>query len=376
MQMQVVKALRFRVYPTSGQAKKIDTTIDCCRFVYNHMLSRNSKVYKRRGEHMNYYTMQNLLPKMKAYLLWLKDADARALQYACRQVDQAFNRFFKRLGGYPNFKSKRSSVQSYTTTHAKTIHYEAGRVKIPCVGWLRVADKRKLIGDICYATVIRDGNQYYVSITYKTTVSCDVVDVDADKVIGLDYKSDGLYVSSNGECADMPHFYRKAQDALAKEQRRLSRNVGSRKGERKSGNYLRQMKRLRKKSRKVANQRKDFLHKQSTAIAKQCDAVCVETLNMRAMANKGFGNGKTTMDNGYGMFLNMLDYKLQWRGKQLVFVDRWFPSSQICHCCGTKNPALKNLQIRKWICPNCGAAHDRDVNAACNIKNEGLRLMA
>lgn len=340
------------------------------------MLERNNKVYARRNDHLNYNEMQNLLPKMKAYLLWLKDADARALQYACRQVDRAFSRFFKHLGGYPNFKSKRSSVQSYTTTNAKTIHYEARRVKISCVGWLRVADKRNLVGDICYATVIRDGNQYYVSITYKTSVAYDDINVDADKVIGLDYKSDGLYVSSNGECADMPHFYRKAQAALAKEQRELSRKVGSRKGERKSGNYLRQMKRLQKKHRKVANQRKDFLHKQSTAIAKQYDAVCVETLNMRAMANKGFGNGKATLDNGYGMFLNMLDYKLQWQGKQLVRADKWFPSSQICHCCGTKNPALKNLQIRKWICPNCGTAHDRDVNAAINIKNEGLRLMA
>ena len=158
-----------------------------------------------------------------------------------------------------------------------------------------------------------------------------------------------------------------------KEQRRLSRKVGTRKGEKRSGNYIRQQNRLFKKTRHAANQRKDFLHKRSTAIAKRYDAVCVEDLNMKAIANKGFGNGKATLDNGYRMFLTMLDYKLRDRGKQLVKVDKWYPSSQVCSCCGYKQKTP--LHVRTYNCLKCGNCLDRDYNAAVNIRNEGLRIL-
>ena len=129
--------------------------------------------------------------------------------------------------------------------------------------------------------------------------------------------------------------------------------------------------------RHIANQRKDFLHKESTAIAKQYSCVCVEDLNMKGMSNKGFGNGKATLDNGYGMFLNMLCYKLQDRGGYFIKVDKFFPSSQLCHCCGFKNSKLRDLSIRRWDCPACGTKNiDRDINAAQNIKYEGLRLLS
>ena len=140
-------------------------------------------------------------------------------------------------------------------------------------------------------------------------------------------------------------------------------------------NVQKQQKKLANLSEHVANQRKDFLHKQSTAIAKQYDVVCVEDLNMKSLSNKGFGNGKVTLDNGYGMFLTFLQYKLEERGKYLVKVDKCFPSSQVCSDCGYRNDELKDLQIRKWTCPHCGVEHDRDINAAINIRNEGLRLL-
>lgn len=375
MEENIVKALRTRIYPTAEQKKRIDNTIDCCRFVYNHMLARNEKLYKRRGEHLNYNSMQNLLPEMKVYLPWLAEADSQALKYACRQLDTAYSKFFKKQAGFPKFKRKRAEVQSYTTTKASAIHYEDGKVKLPCLGWVKTPDKRELIGKICYATVTREHGRYFVSITYKTTVSYEEKPIDRENVLGFDYKSDGLYVDSNGDAAEMPHFYRESQEKLSKTQRRLSRKKGSRKGEKRSGNYLRQQKKLQKLSAHVADQRRDYLHKLSTAIAKQYDAVCVESLNMKAMSNKGFGNGKATLDNGYGMFLNMLDYKLRWGGKQLVKIDKWYPSSQICHCCGTVHKELKNLQIRSWTCLDCSAHHNRDHNAAINIKEEGLKLL-
>ena len=369
------KALRVRIYPNKAQQEKIDTTINCCRFVRNYMIGRNRKAYDRRKEHLNYVSMQNLLPGMKKYLPWLAEADSQALKYACRQVDNAYQRFFKKQGGYPRFSSKRDSVQSYTTTNAKAIYYGTGRVKIPCVGWVRARDNRELPKDskICYVTVTRNHGQYYASITYKYERNSVPVLVNAENVVGLDYKSDGLYMDSGGNRCDMPHYYRDSLEAIISEQRRLSRKTGSRKGEKRSGNYMRQQKRLFKKTRHAANQRKDFLHKKSTAIAKQYDAVCVEDLDMKALANKGFGNGKATLDNGYGMFLSMLEYKLKDRGKRLVRVDRWYPSSQLCSRCGHKQ--RMPLNERTYRCSECGNVIDRDYNAAVNIRNEGLRLL-
>ena len=369
------KALRVRIYPNKTQQKKIDATINCCRFVRNHMIERNRKLYERRKEHLNYIAMQNLLPGMKKYLPWLAEADAKALQYSCRQVDNAYQRFFKKQGGHPKFSSKRDTVQSYTNTNPNSIRFETGRVKIPCVGWVKAKDNRVLPfgSKICQVIITRDHGQYFASICYKVDKAVVSKQTDENNVVGLDYKSDGLYVDSNGNHCDMPHYYREAQEMVVKEQRRLSRKVGSCKGEKRSGNYIRQQERLFKKTRHTANQRKDFLHKQSTAIAKMYDAVCVEDLDMKVMANKGFGNGKATLDNGYGMFLTMLEYKLRDKGKQLVKIDKWYPSSQTCSCCGHKQKMP--LCVRTYDCPQCGNRMDRDYNAAVNIRNEGLRIL-
>ena len=374
--MATVRAMRLRVYPTPSQAAMIDKIIDDTRYVYNHMLERNTKMYRRRKEHLSYYDMQNLLPVMKGYKAWLAESDSQALKYACRQLDNAFKKFFAKQGGYPNYKSRRDGRQSYTTTNAAHIHYLDRRVRIPKIGILKVRDSRRLPpgAKICYATVIRDHGIYFASITYKAEEEAPPAAVSESAVLGLDYKSDGLYVDSNGVSAGMDHFYRKSQKALARQQRKLSGKVGARKGEKPSGNFKRQQKRVQKLFRHVANQRSHFLHNKSLAIAKEYDAVCVETLNMRNMANKGFGNGKATLDNEYGMFLWMLEYKLAERGKVLVKADKFFPSSQLCSCCGARNPALKDLTIRRWTC-TCGAEHDRDVNAARNIRKEGIRVL-
>ena len=373
--MVLNRAIKMRIYPDDEQRHKIDVTLNHCRYIYNKMLERNNVIYKRRKEHLNYYAMQNLLPEMKNYLPWLKEADSKALQYACRQLNAVFDRFFHKQGGYPRFHSKRGK-QSYTTTNASVICIEPHRVKLPCLGWIRTSDKRIPDGKLCYATVSHDTDgRYYVSICYKTEMP-DVISVkpSVNKTIGLDYKSDGLYTDSNGHTEDIPHFYREAQRKRTKLQRRLSKKHGSRKGEQKSKNFMKQLRKVNRQSMHIANQRRDYLHKLSTEIANRYDAACVEDLDMKAMSNKGFRNGKATMDNGYGMFQNMLSYKLKERGKHLVVVDKWDPSSQICHCCGHRQPMP--LKIRVYQCPECGMVCDRDLNAAINIKMEGLRLLS
>lgn len=376
--MEIIRALKMRIYPSNEQKVKIDKTLGSCRFVYNHMLARNQKVYERRKEHLSYNEMQNLLPVMKSYLPWLKDADSQALKHACRQLNTAYDRFFKKKSDFPKFHNKRMNRQAYTTTNKCQITYDAENreVKLPFLGWMRCSGNRILVNpDFKYATVSRQNGKYYVSITYSIEKTVHPVAVSENQALGLDYKSDGLYVDSDGNIAGMPKWFRDSQVKLKKEQRKLRNKVGSQKGETKSHGYLKQLQKVRNLHEHVANQRLDYLRKKSTRLANKYDAILIEDLNMKAIANKGFGNGKATLDNGWGMFTKMLDYKLKERGKCLQKIDKWYPSSQTCSVCGCVNENLKDLSIRKWICPHCGAEHNRDVNAALNIKQEGLRLL-
>lgn len=377
--MEIIKALKMRIYPDEGQKAKIDKTIGSCRFIYNQMLDRNIKTYKRRKEHLTYNNMQNLLPVMKNYLPWLKDADSQALKYACRQVDVAYKNFFAKRTGFPKFKSKKKSKASYTTTNKKSIDYFPAEqmVKLPFLGWMKCSDKRVLKDyDFKYATISKVNDKYYVSITYSIEKDVKPIAINENQVVGLDYKSDGLYVDNNGFMVNMPHYFRQTQAKLKSEQRKLRLKQGFKKGQKQSSRFKKQLLKAAKLQEHVANQRRDFLHKLSTELSKDYDAICVEDLNMKSLSNKGFGNGKATLDNAWGMFTVMLDYKLQEQGKQLIKIDKFYPSSQTCSVCGCINKEVKDLSIRKWKCPSCGTIHDRDINAAVNIRNEGLKLLS
>ncbi len=216
------------------------------------------------------------------------------------------------------------------------------------------------------ATVSMDSDgKFYASCLFEYE-ELIAVNGSTDKVIGLDYKSDGLYMDSDGNIGSNHKYYRESHDKLARAQCKLKhKTIGS-------NNYRKQQLRINRIHKHIANQRLDNLHKLSTEIANRVDTVCVESLNMRSMSNKGFGNGRATMDNGYGMFLNMLEYKLIGRGKRLIEVDKWFPSTQICSCCGSRKKLAFNERIYKC---SCGLSIDRDLNAAINIRNEGLRIL-
>ena len=285
----------------------------------------------------------------------------------------------KRITVSPKFKSAKHSRKAYTTNNQKgTVAIINDKyIKLPKIGKVKAVIHRVPESDwvIKSATVSQESDgKYYISILFEFDDIVNHYTADKTNAIGLDYASDGLYVDSNGNVGSNHKYYRENHDKLAKEQRKLSRMKGSKKHEVKSNNYIKQLRKVNKIYRHIANQRLDNLHNISTEIANQYDVVCVESLNMRAMSNKGFGNGKATMDNGYGMFLNMLEYKLADRGKYFVKVDKWFPSSQICHCCGMLHPEMKDLAIRTMKC-DCGLTISRDRNAAINILQEGLRLL-
>lgn len=292
-------------------------------------------------------------------------------------MDKAFQSFFKHKSGYPKFHSRRESKQSYTTTHGERLKCENSKVRLPLLGWIKVRGDYEIKGIIKQATVIRDGNKYFVSIVYKSEIDINPIAFSEESSVGLDYKSDGLYVDSFGDCNGMPHWYQDAQNKLAKEQRKLAKKVGSKQDEKKSNRYIKQNNRIKKVHEHIANLRRDYLHKESTRLTDLYSGIFVEDIDMKDISRRdsGLHLGKATMNNGYGMFRDFLKYKCEEKGKQFKRIDKFFPSSQICHVCGFASREVKDLTIRMWTCPVCGTIHDRDVNAAINIKHEGIKMI-
>lgn len=373
------RAIKYRLYPTEEQKVFFAKTFGCVRKVYNLMLSDKIASYQNTGEFCK------TTPAMyKEKYPFLKEVDSLALANASMNLQAAFSNFFsrtrKKKNGFPKFKSFKRSKRVYTTNNQRgtVAIINSKYIKLPKIGKIKAAIYRTPDENwvLKSATISQDRDgKYYASVLFEFDKPVNTYVADTHNAIGLDYASDGLYVDHNGNVGTNHKYYRESHNKLAKAQRRLSRMKGSKKHEKKSSNYLKQLRKANKIHRHIANQRKDNLHKLSAEIANRYDVVCVEDLNMKAMSNKGFGNGKATMDNGYGMFLPMLEYKLNERGKYLIKVDKWYPSSQLCHVCGTLHPEMKDLKIRTMRC-DCGLVIGRDQNAAINILNEGLRILA
>ena len=371
------KAIKYRLYPTTEQCIMFARTFGCCRKIYNLMLADKISSYKISKS----FGKQTPAMYKKNYP-YLKEVDSLALANVQLDLQGAlrncFDRKRKKRNGFPKFKSAKHSRKSYTTNNQNgtVAIIEAKYIKLPKIGKVRAEIHRQpeYGWKLKSATISQDSDgKYYASVLFEYYKDISVVPL-SDNVIGLDYASDGLYVDDKGNIGSNHKYYRESHKKLAKAQRKLSRKKGSRKNEAKSNNYLKQLRKLNRIHKHIANQRLDNLHKKSTEIANQYDVVCIESLNMRNMAMKSFSNGKATLDNGYGMFLNMLEYKLKDSGKYFVKVDKWYPSSQICHCCGARHPEMKDLSIRIMQC-SCGLLMNRDQNAAINIRNEGLRIL-
>lgn len=371
------RAIKYRAYPTTEQSIKFAKTFGCCRKVYNLMLSDKIESYKSTDK------FAVVTPaKYKKDYPYLKEVDSLAL--ANKQLDlqealrNCFSKSRKKNNRFPKFKSAKHSRKSYTTNNQHgTVAVTDDSIKLPKIGYVKAVIHRKPDNNwaVKSATVSKESDgKFYISVLFEFADGVNSYVANTTNAIGLDYASDGLYVDNNGNVGTNHKYYRESHDKLAKAQRKLSRMQGAKKHEVKSNNYRKQLYKVNKIHRHIANQRLDNLHKISTEIANQYDVVCVETLNMKSMSNKGFGNGKATLDNGYGKFLSMLEYKLSERNKYLVKVDKWFASSQICHCCGSVHPEMKNLAIRTMKC-DCGLTISRDQNAAINILHEGLRML-
>lgn len=286
-------------------------------------------------------------------------------------MQTAYNNFFKNpKAGFPKFKSRKSNRRSYTTNCVNgNIYIENDYIKLPKIGLVKLKQHRLIPSDykLKSVTIIQTpSGKYDASVLFE--YENQVQEQTPHSFLGLDYSMHGLYKDSNGNEPAYPGYYRQAEKRLKREQCKMSKmQKGSR-------NRDKQRLKVAKLHEKIANQRKDFLHKQSRRIVGIYDCVCIEDLDMKAMA-QSLRFGKSVTDNGWGMFTMFLQYKLADIGKQLVRVDKFFASSQTCSCCGYKNPGIKDLSVRVWDCPECGTHHDRDVNAAINIRNEGMRLV-
>ena len=362
------KAYRFRLYPNKEQEELLGRTFGCCRFIYNRMLADKIEEYKKTGK-----MLHNTPAQYKKEFPWLKEVDSLALANVQLHLEAAFRNFFSLpKAGFPRFRAKHHCRDSYTTNVVNgNIRLEGRRMRLPKLGTVRIIVHREIPGDAVLrsVTVTREpSGKYYASLLYEEAVCENQAGalLHADKILGIDYAMDGLAVFSDGTRAEYPMYYRKAQKMLAKEQRRLSRCAAG------SRNYGKQKRKVARCHEKIRNQRLDFQQKLSRKLSEEWDAVCVEDLDMQAMS-RGLHLGKGVMDNANGQFRDLLERKLTAQGKVFIRVDRFYPSSKKCSCCGRIKRELP-LSERVYRC-ECGYEGDRDVNAAVNLREEGKRLL-
>ena len=366
--IEMLKAYKYRVYPNQEQKVLISKHFGCARFIYNQGLATKIKSYEETGKSPSCIQLTNsMLMDLKddKSHLWLKEVSAQSLQMSLRNLDNAFTRFFREKKGFPKFKSKHKSIQSCQFPQSVRCEFKKKRIILPKIGGLKTVFSREFEGKIKTTTLSKTStNKYYVSILVDNLVELPKkVGVEEQTTIGIDLGIKDFCIISNGEKISNPKYLRNNIERIKVLQKR--KDV-KKKG---STRRFRQNKKVEKKHEYVKNIRQDFLHKLSSKIISENQTICLEDLNVSGMM-KNHCLAQSISDVGWGKFVELLTYKADWYGKNVLQIGRFEASSKICSVCGEVNKLL-TLKDREWIC-KCGVKHDRDLNAAANIKKFGL----
>lgn len=366
----MLKAYKYRLYPNREQEVLIQKTFGCCRFVYNQCLNLKINKYKNESVSMSKIDLNNYCNRqLKKEYEWLREVDKWSLTNSIYNMDSAYQKFFKEHTGYPKFKSKKNHKKSYKTNFANNnieVSFEKNRIKLPKLKWIKAKIHREFVGKIKSATISQvPSGKYFVSILVETE---HIPAEHVNNSVGIDLGIKDLLITSDGEKFDNIHTIKKYEKKLVKEQRKLAHKV---KG---SKNYQKQRIKLARVHEKIKNTRIDNLHKISHQLISENQVIVSEDLSVSNMV-KNHNLAKAISDCGWYELTRQLTYKADWNGRTYIKIGRYVPSSQTCNVCGYVNKDTKDLSVREWICPKCEIKHDRDINAAINILNEGLKML-